>query len=238
MRFTSLRFFRFLAATVIAGILALSFGYAEETPPGEALFNGTDLSGWKGDPESWSVVDGVVVGLSTADKPLPYNQFLIWKGEPVEDFVLTVDLRLTSDGNNSGIQYRSRELPDKGDFVISGYQCDVHPAIWANGMVYEERGRGVLGKRGTKVKISSDGKPTVTGELPMEPEFDLTEWNTYRITAKGNHLIHEINGVRVAEAVDFDESGRALSGLIAFQLHKGSPMKIEIRNAILQRLPK
>lgn len=37
---------------------------------------------------------------------------------------------------------------------------------------------------------------------------------------------------------DHDEAGRALSGLIAFQIHKGPAMKIEIRNIGLKCLPK
>ncbi len=31
----------------------------------KALFNGTDLSGWSGDPRLWSVRDGVIHGETT-----------------------------------------------------------------------------------------------------------------------------------------------------------------------------
>ncbi|MEM9283581.1 MAG: DUF1080 domain-containing protein [Verrucomicrobiota bacterium] len=210
---------------------------ASEVSSTETLFNGKDLTGWTGDPANWSVVDGVIVGQTTEESPLPYNQFLIWEGE-VEDFVLSVDLRLTSDGNNSGIQYRSQLRPDLGEYVVSGYQCDMHPFVWANGMVYHEKGRGIICKRGMKAVVTPEGKAKVVEELPLEPEFDPTQWTTYKITATGNRLVHEVNGTKTAELVDHDEEGRSLKGLIAFQIHKGAPMKIEIRNVTLRRLPK
>jgi hypothetical protein len=40
------------------------------------LFNGKDLSGWDGNPELWSVKDGVLVGQTTGSEQLKYNQFL------------------------------------------------------------------------------------------------------------------------------------------------------------------
>jgi hypothetical protein len=72
----------------------------------------------------------------------------------------------------------------------------------------------------------------------MTPEFNTGEWNTYKITARGNHLVHEINGVQTVDFFDHDEENRDLSGIIAFQIHKGPAMKVEIRNISLKRLPK
>ena len=118
-------------AAVIAVSFAIPIGWADEE---EILFNGKDLDGWKGNPDNWKVENGTIVGTTTDDAPLPFNQFLIWEGDPVEDFELTAELKLTTDGNNSGIQYRAQLRPDIGEYVVSGYQCDMHPAIWANGM--------------------------------------------------------------------------------------------------------
>jgi len=52
------------------------------------LFNGKDLTGWDGNPESWSVQDGAITGITTDEKRLPYNQFLIWRGGTVKNFEL------------------------------------------------------------------------------------------------------------------------------------------------------
>ncbi len=203
----------------------------------EVLFNGKDLTGWKGNPENWKVVDGTIVGTTTDESPLPYNQFLIWDGE-ADDFELNAELKLTSDGNNSGIQYRSQLRPDIGENVVSGYQCDMHPFIWANGMLYDEKGRGIVAKRGMKVVVNGEGKAMITGDLGQEPEFNTGEWSHYKITAKGNHLVHEVNGTTTVDVYDHDEKDREMSGVIAFQIHRGPAMKVEIRNVTLKRLPK
>ena len=39
------------------------------------------------------------------------NSFLIWRGGKVKNFELRATIRVIGD-NNSGIQYRSRELPE------------------------------------------------------------------------------------------------------------------------------
>ena len=89
------------------------------------LFNGKDLSGWDGNPELWSVEDGCITGKTTGPEQLTYNQFLIWRGGVVKNFELRAKMKQA--GNNSGIQYRSREFPEIGKWSIGGYQCDVHP---------------------------------------------------------------------------------------------------------------
>lgn len=228
-----------------AALAAIAMGACSKSDPSppagnddtEVLFNGKDLTGWKGNSENWAVVDGTIVGTTTDESPLPYNQFLIWEGE-VEDFELNAELKLTSDGNNSGIQYRAQLRPELGDYVVSGYQCDMHPFVWANGMLYDEKGRGILAKRGTKVVVTAEGKAMITGDLGQEPEFNTGEWSQYKITARGNHFVHEVNGVTTVDVYDHDEKDRELSGVIAFQIHKGPAMKVEIRNITLKKLPK
>src|SRR5690606_17454145 len=77
------------------------------------LFNGKDLSGWDGNPELWSVEDGVITGRTKSPEDLAYNQFLIWRGGTLKNFELSVKVKVTGD-NNSGVQYRSKELPENG----------------------------------------------------------------------------------------------------------------------------
>ncbi|MDF1740257.1 MAG: DUF1080 domain-containing protein [Verrucomicrobiales bacterium] len=236
-------FFQVLLLSAVCAAFSMSACSKSEPAPEaandgvEVLFNGKDLTGWTGNPQNWKVVDGTIVGTTTDESPLPYNQFLIWEGE-VEDFELNAELKLTSDGNNSGIQYRAQLRPDLGENVVSGYQCDMHPFIWANGMLYDEKGRGIVAKRGMEVVITGEGKAMITGDLGQDPEFNTGEWSHYKITAKGNHLVHEVNGVKTVDVYDHDEKDRELNGVIAFQIHKGPAMKVEIRNVTLKRLPK
>ena len=109
-----------------------------------ALFNGRDLTGWDAEPGLWTVRDGVIVGTSEVGRPKT-NSFLIWKGT-VRDFELRATVRIEGD-NNSGLQYRSRRLPEITPWTIMGYQCDVHPVDVHTAMTYEERGPAVTKER-------------------------------------------------------------------------------------------
>ena len=107
----------------------------------EKIFDGSTLEGWDGDPSLWRVENGVIVGETKADKPLERNTFLIWRGGMPGDFELKLEYRINN--TNSGIQFRSTELPDQGRWVLKGYQADIDAENRHTGQVYEERGRGL-----------------------------------------------------------------------------------------------
>ncbi|MCX7825249.1 MAG: DUF1080 domain-containing protein [Verrucomicrobiae bacterium] len=199
-----------------------------------SLFNGKDLSGWEGEPDYWSVEDGVIVGRTTVEKKVPFNKFIIWRGGTVKNFELRVVLKQA--GNNSGIQYRSRELKEVGPFSVGGYQCDVHPSPAYNGMLYEERGRGIVCQNGQKVIVDDKGNKWIVSETaPVEAKND--EWHEFTIIAQGNHLIHKIDGKTVMELYDHDAAKRALEGILAIQLHGGPPMTVQVKSVRLKTLP-
>ncbi len=199
------------------------------------IFNGTDLAGWEGLPEFWSVKDGTIVGETTAERPTKGNTFLIWRQGDVDDFELKLQYRIS--GGNSGIQYRSKDL---GEFVVGGYQADFETGQKFSGILYEERGRGILALRGERMKIAADGTKT-PGE-PIGTADDLQkaikpgEWNEYRIVAQGPKLQHFINGQLMSETVDEQEGKRAAEGILALQLHAGPPMKAEFKEIRIKRL--
>lgn len=203
---------------------------------GERLFNGTDLTGWNGDPRFWRVENGTIVGQTTPENPTRTNTFLIHEGEPVEDFTLTFDFRLTN--GNSGVQYRS-EVVD--GWVMSGYQGDMDANNRYTGMLYEEKGRGIIARRGQRVVIEPDGTFNVVGSVgdpdELAAQIDMSDWNTYEITARGNHLVHRVNDHVTVDVTDNQPEERSDSGLIAFQIHTGPPMKIELRDVELTRHP-
>ncbi len=199
----------------------------------ENLFNGKDLTGWDGDPRLWSVVDGILVGESDkADRNIGANTFLIWKGGEVTDFDFEMKARVQ--GNNSGVQYRSRVI-DAAKWSVGGYQMDMHPKQDYVAMLYEERGRGIACLRGQKVVLEKGAKPKVTAKLPV-PEVKLEEWNTYRIEARGNVVKHFVNGELAAEITDNDPEKRSLKGVLALQLHAGPPMKVEVKAISLKKV--
>lgn len=192
-----------------------------------------DLGQWTYDPALWEITDGVATGITTDKDPLPYNKFLIWNGGELADFELSVKLKVEGN-NNSGIQYRSKRRDDLGEFVVSGYQCDVHPSNQYCAMMYEEKGRGITATRGQKVVVTPEGKKMLVGKVGKPAEVDLTEWNTYEIHAKGNHIIHKLNGIVTAEFIDLEVEKRALSGLLAFQIHRGPEMKVQIKDLVIK----
>ena len=177
--------------------------HAEADAPAECIapFDGKTLDGWDGDPRFWSVKDGVICGQTTRDNPTEHNTFLIWRKGVLGDFQLDLDFRLV--GGNSGIQYRSKEA-DK--WVIGGYQADFDAAGTYSGILYEERGRGILGERGKKVVVTEQGKVEVAGDATDNEAIlraiKKEDWNHYTIIAQGNHLIHKINGLVTVEVTD------------------------------------
>ena len=200
----------------------------------QALFNGKDLSGWDGNPELWSVEEGCITGKTTGPEQLGYNQFLIWRGGTVKNFELRVKVRQA--GNNTGIQYRSRELPENGRWSIGGYQCDIHPATPNNAMVYEERARGIIVQNGQSVVVDPQGVRWLVAE--HEPvAVDIAEWHEYTVIAQGNHLIHKVDGKMTIDLIDHEAKARALEGLLAFQIHRGPAMRVQIKDVMLKELP-
>lgn len=207
---------------------------AAADPEFQSLFNGRDLTDWDGNPELWRVENGVIVGETQSREQLQYNQFLIWRGGTLKNFELRVKCKFS--GGNSGIQYRCRELPEIGRWSIGGYQCDVVANADYGGMFFEEKGRGISALNGQRIVFDADGQKWLVGTMPQVP-FQAGEWNEYAIIARGNRLVHQVNGQTTAEVVDHDPTKRALDGLLALQLHRGPAMRVEYKDIQLKELP-
>jgi hypothetical protein len=210
----------------------------------KSMFNGKDLTGWEGAPDLWTVRDGAITGETTVEHPAQENTFLIWKGGEPADFELRCSFRIKpgdSQGfSNSGIQYRSKVVKPEY-WVVSGYQADMEAGSSYTGILYEEKARGILAKRGQKVVIGPDGKINVAGstgrtEAEVEASIKHGEWNTYDIIAKGNHLIQKINGKVTVDVTDEQEAKAAKSGIIALQIHKGPPMFVQFKELRIKML--
>jgi len=236
-------------AVLTAGLcLAAQAAWAAEVEPGfKSLFNGKDLTGWAGRPNHWSVQDGAITGITTSNNPAQGNNFLIAKdGDKnlvVDDFELRLSFKFTGDWGNSGIQYRS---VDAGDFVVHGYQGDMEAGTNYTGILYEERGRGILALRGQKVVLKENpanpkkAKIEVAGSVGDSKEIQASikagDWNDYVIIAKGNHLQHFVNGRQTVDVTDEQASKAAKSGILALQVHQGLPMKVQFKNIRIKKL--
>jgi hypothetical protein len=196
------------------------------------------LTGWKG-LEFWSVEDGCITGRTTKEKPTKGNTFLVWQGGEVGDFEFTFKYKIV--GGNSGIQYRSKVIDEKA-FVVGGYQADFEAGKTYSGILYEERGRGILAQRGQKTVIKDGEKPgkakvEVTGEVGKSAEIQAKikseDWNEYRIVAQGGHLQHFINGAQTIDVTDETAIG-AKKGVLALQLHAGPAMTVQFKDLVLK----
>ncbi|MFB3785492.1 MAG: DUF1080 domain-containing protein [bacterium] len=159
----------------------------------KSLFNGQNLDGWKtaGDQE-WKAADGVMHVKATGKE----MGWLIADGT-YSDFV--VQARFQWKGGNSGLQIRSRLEGDK----MIGYQCNLDPSRpTATGSLLEENARGLIME--TKVKADA--------------VFKKGQWNTYEISAIGDHIQIYVNGIQTVDAKD--PKGEK-TGLIALQMAPG-----------------
>jgi len=174
-----------------------------------SAFNGKDLDGWYGEASVFSVDNGEIVGKSATG--LKRNEFLKSKFE-VGDFRLMLQVKLTPNKENSGIQFRS--VPHAGH-EMKGYQADAGAGWW--GKLYEESGRALLWKVGGEDVVKVD------------------DWNTYEIVAVGDTILTAINGKK---CVDLDDPKGAKKGIFGLQLHSGGPAEVRFKNLKLQLDPK
>ncbi|QDU95314.1 3-keto-disaccharide hydrolase [Lignipirellula cremea] len=220
---------------LIAALLLATPLLAQAEEGFESLFDGKTLNGWEGKEAFWSVQDGVITGQTTAENPTKGNTFLIYRKAEPGDFELRVKFRI--EGGNSGVQYRSRDL---GNSVVGGYQADFDDAMNWVGVLYEEKGRGVLAKRGEKVVVDENGGRKTVERTATEEEIvnalKKGDWNEYVIIAKGNHLVQKLNGVTTVDLVDHQEDKRKLDGILALQLHAGPPMRVQFKDIQLKKL--
>ena len=190
---------------LLLGLLLCSLG-AFAKDGFQPLFNGKNLDGWDGDPRLWKAQDGMIIG-STEGAPLEYNSFLMTR-KSYANFILKAQAKLRN--HNSGIQFRSEEVPGLR-WAVRGYQADMaENNYW--GCIYEERGtRGVMvnGWKGKAEKV-----------------VNLKDWNNIELLCDGDHINLKVNGM---ETADLRDSAK-LDGIIALQLHKGPPMQVYFRN--------
>lgn len=204
----------------------------------QPLFDGKSLKGWEAlDMRYWSVRDGAITGQSTREIPCKSNQFMVWQGGDVADFELRLRFRVTGNGGNSGVQFRSVLRPDG---LAVGYQADIFQSGGYLGGVCDEihtrKGPELLSANGMKTVIGANGKRTATPLGAMAAMRPPGEWNDYRIIARGQRIILEVNGVKSTELLDQEAGHYDLSGFLGLQLRAGEPMTVQFKDIYLKKL--
>ncbi|MDV6029586.1 MAG: DUF1080 domain-containing protein [Phycisphaera sp. RhM] len=203
-----------------ACLLPAACSSAADTSSGDEvpLFDGKTLDGWNGDTQWFRVQDGAIVAGSATEK-IPANQFLC-TNKTYRDFELTVDAKLVGQGNNAGVQFRTKRIPN--DTEVIGYQADI--GFMPNGTCW-----GALYDESRRRKFLAESP-----ELAMKT-VKRGQWNTLKIIARGDRIQIFLNGV---QTVDYTEQDPAIEreGVIGLQVHSGPPLEVYYRNVRLKEL--
>jgi len=206
-----------LAVLMVAAAVALAAdtGKTEKEEGFVPIFNGKDLAGWEGDEKLWLVEGGVLVGRSPG---IRHNDFLATTKQ-YGDFILRFQIRLKPNHANSGVQFRSKRVPNSHE--VSGYQADVGGAWW--GKLYDEARRN---------KVLAGPKPETIQKV-LKPG----DWNAYEIRAEGPRITLKINGTTTVEYTEPEPADKiARSGVIAVQIHGGGPLEVQFKNIRIKEL--
>jgi hypothetical protein len=170
-----------------------------------SLVNGKDLTGWKPvGGADWKVVDGMLVG-----KQGPNNapgDLLTEKS--FDNFELTVTYKCTWPCN-SGVWFRYQNEK-------TAYQADIldyKKPVAFTGSLY------------------SPGYPPGQTFMVINLDKDIEkrdDWNTFQITANGDHIVIVLNGKKTVDVRD----KHVAEGKIGYQVHPGAefgPMSITVK---------
>ena len=234
---------RVLTGLVVAIICASALTSFAQDDGFKSIFNGKDLTGWKGDPNLWSVENGCIVGQTNdTDKKITQNQALYYAEDmEIGDFAITFDYKISNWGN-SGLYYRGWFLEGPEKFRMGGYQGDFDGSATYSGIMYGEALRGILANRGTVSRVNPKGGIEEVARFATPEEIrenvKIEDWNHYEIVAKGFVFVHKINGKVTSVFVDEDSDDvRRKSGVLGWQLHVGDGgMRVEIKNVYFKKL--
>jgi hypothetical protein len=197
-----------LSILVIALQTTAAFSRSNDNVPAGfvSLFNGKDLTGWKipsGDNGHWKVMDRVID--YDAESEAQGDKHL-WTLKEYRDFVLFVDWRI-------------KETPYKNPRVPIILPSGLHK-LDENGeqikIIVPDSDSGILLRGEPKSQVNIWCWPTGSGEVygyRMDKEMpakvraavtpttiadkNIGEWNTFKITLKGELLTVELNGITV-----------------------------------------
>ena len=126
---------------------------------------------------------------------------------------------------------------------VSGYQFDMDSSNQYTGQLYEGQGRNIITAPGTIGMLLPGGCKILLGTITADPKAAVKphqgldgEWQQIEIIARGNTLVHIINGQVMSVTIDDDAAMRASQGILSLQL-EGSG-QIWYRNVYLKAIDK
>jgi len=163
---------------VAAAMLAAGAARSQQTTSWRPLFDGRTTAGWRGFrqpqmPAGWQVVDGALTRIDKATDIVTVDEF--------GDFELILEWKLPANGN-SGIFYRVTEDDD--------VMWHVAPEFQLIDNAYNKEPLKPVQLAGANYDLDP-------------PSRDVTRpvgsWNEARVIARGAHVEHWLNGVKVVD---------------------------------------
>lgn len=210
-----------LSAIIAVTIFSNTTSAQENVSQWQILFNGTNLDGWvqRNGTATYRVEDGQIIGRTGEGNT---NAFLCTEKE-YSDFELEFEVRVDPK-LNSGVQIRSRSVPDFKSFRVHGPQVEIASDSTA-GYIYGEA-------------LDTGWLSTEPGSAEEVTVFLPDQWNSYRVLARGKIIKTWINGIPVANLTD--DISYMKKGFIGLQVHhvkKGTgPYEVRWRNLKIREL--
>jgi hypothetical protein len=184
------------------------------------LFSGKDLAGWT-QRNGWAVyriTGDTIVGTTANQSP---NSFLCTDQE-FSDFELRFEVDVDP-ALNSGVQIRSKSLPEKDKGRVHGPQVEIMRGPGESGYVYGE----------------ATGRNWISPTQPRHEHLKNNQWNQYHIRAVGTRIQTWINGQLIE---DISDPQSFLTGFIGLQVHgigkELGPFQVKWRNIEIRDLSK
>ena len=122
-------FVRWGLLSLLLVAVSSNIGFGEDPKETESgfkpLFDGKSFAGWEGNLDVFRIEGGAIIA-GNLKKPIPRNEFLCTK-KSYGDFELRLKAKLVGAGNNAGVQFRSKRIPNHHEVI--GYQCDMGDAF-------------------------------------------------------------------------------------------------------------
>ena len=167
----------------------------------------------------FSVRQGAIVAGSLKN-PIANNEFLCTT-KMYADFELRLQAKLVGPGNNAGIQFRSRRIPNHHEVI--GYQCDM--GSWKPGVIW-----GALYDESRRRKMLAEGD-----QQQIVKVLKKNDWNELVIRCQGNRIQIWLNGYRTVDYLEKDTK-IAATGIIGLQIHGGKPSVASYRHIRIKPL--
>jgi hypothetical protein len=175
---TKLAFIALIALGTVVNAQVPILTTAEKADGWKLLFDGKSLAGWRGykteaPPAGWRAEHGVLIRDGEGGDLMTADQY--------GDFEMRFEWKITQNGN-SGVIYRVATTEQQPWQTGPEYQV-LHNAGHADG----------------KNPITSAGSNYAVKAPVKDVTKPVGEWNEARLIAKGNHVEHWLNGVKVVE---------------------------------------